>query len=37
MIPMVISGIALVGVSPFTVTKERTEVVAFTDTVGFIR
>ena len=31
------SGIAHVGVEPFAVTKERSEVVAFTDTLGFIR
>jgi hypothetical protein len=31
------SGIAHVGVNPFAVTKERSEVMAFTDTLGFIR
>jgi len=37
MLALVISGIAHVGVGPFVVTKERSEVVAFTDTLGFIR
>jgi hypothetical protein len=31
------SGIAHVGVEAFTVTKERSEVVAFTETLGFLR
>jgi len=31
------SGIAHVGVEVFAVTKERSEVVAFTETLGFIR
>lgn len=33
----VISGIADIGVSPFYLTKERSEVVAYTNTLGFIR
>jgi len=37
MVGLVSSGIAHVGVSPFIVTKERSEVVAFTDTLGFAR
>jgi hypothetical protein len=34
---LVISGIADIGVSPFSVTKERSEVVAYTDTLGALR
>jgi ABC-type amino acid transport substrate-binding protein len=37
MIELVSSGIAHVGVEQFTVTKERSEVVAFTDPLGFMR
>ena len=37
MIGLLSSGIAHVGVEPFAVTKERSEVVAFTDSLGFIR
>jgi len=37
MMALLSSGIAHVGVGPFAVTKERSEVVAFTDTVGFSR
>jgi len=37
MTEQVISGIADIGVASFLVTKERSEVVAFTDTLGFIR
>jgi ABC-type amino acid transport substrate-binding protein len=37
MVAMVSSGIAHVGVESFSVTKERSEVVAFTDTLGFER
>ena len=37
MIGLLSSGIAHVGVESFAVTKERSEVVAFTDTLGFIR
>jgi len=37
MVAHVISGIADVGVSGFHLTKERSEVVAYTDTLGFIR
>jgi len=37
MVALLISGIAHVGVEPFAVTKERTEVVAYTDTVGILR
>jgi hypothetical protein len=33
MVELVRSGIAHVGVGDFTVTKERSEVVAFTDTL----
>ena len=33
----VISGIADIGVGDFVMTKERSEVVAFTDTLGLIR
>jgi hypothetical protein len=37
MVALLSSGIAHVGVEPFVVTKERSEVVAFTDPLGFIR
>ena len=37
MLALLSSGITQVGVGPFVVTKERSEVVAFTDTLGFIR
>jgi len=37
MTAQVISGIADIGVTGFYVTKERSEVVAYTDTLGFIR
>ena len=37
MVALVSSGIAHVGAAPFIVTKERSEVVAFTDTLGFAR
>jgi len=37
MVGLVSSGIAHVGAAPFIVTKERSEVVAFTDTLGFFR
>jgi len=33
----VVSGIADIGVSTFYLTKERSEVVAYTDTLGFLR
>jgi hypothetical protein len=36
-VAQVMSGIAHVGVAPFIVTKDRAEVVAFTDTLGFTR
>jgi ABC-type amino acid transport substrate-binding protein len=37
MLALVNSGIADIGIGDFTVTKERSEVVAFTDTVSFGR
>ena len=37
MVGLVSSGIADIGVSTVTVTKERSEVVAYTDTLGFRR
>jgi hypothetical protein len=37
MVAMVINGTAEVGVSPIYVTKEKSDVVAYTDTLGFIR
>jgi len=37
MVGLVISGIAHVGVEPFIVTKERSEVLAYTDTIEFSR
>ena len=37
MVALLSSGITQVGVGPFAVTKERFEVVAFTDTLGISR
>jgi hypothetical protein len=37
MMGLVSSGIAQVGVEAFIVTKERYELVAFTDPLGFLR
>jgi ABC-type amino acid transport substrate-binding protein len=37
MIALVISGNADIGVAPFLLTKERSEVVDFTESLGFIR
>ena len=37
MTALVISGIADIGTADFAVTKERSEVVAYTDTLGFLR
>jgi len=37
MVSLVHSGVADIGVAEFTVTKERSEVVAFTDTVEISR
>ena len=37
MMALLSSGIAHFGVEPFAVTKERSEVVAFTETVAFSR
>ena len=37
MVSLVYSGVADIGVGDFTVTKERSEVVAFTDTVEISR
>ena len=37
MTALVSSGLADIGVSPFVVTKERFEVVTYTDTLGFLR
>ena len=37
MIGMVSSGEADIGIANYVMTKERSEVVAFTDTVGFSR
>ena len=34
---LVSSGVADIGVVDFTVTKERSEVVTYTDTLGFLR
>ena len=34
MVSLVYSGVADIGIGEFMVTKERSEVVAFTDTVG---
>jgi ABC-type amino acid transport substrate-binding protein len=35
MLALVSSGIADIGIGDFTVTKERSEVVAFTETIAF--
>jgi hypothetical protein len=37
MMALVMNGIAHVGVEQFSVTKERSEVMAFTDPLGFMR
>jgi len=37
MVGLVSSGIADIGVGAFVVTKERSEAVAYTDTLGFAR
>jgi ABC-type amino acid transport substrate-binding protein len=37
MMALLISGIADIGVGDFVVSKERSEVVAFTDTLGLLR
>jgi ABC-type amino acid transport substrate-binding protein len=37
MVALVISGLADIGIGVFTMTKERSEVVAFTDALGFTR
>jgi ABC-type amino acid transport substrate-binding protein len=37
MVALVSSGIAGIGIADFTVTKERSEVVAFTDRIAFGR
>jgi hypothetical protein len=37
MMALVSSAMADIGVSAFYVTKERSEVVAYTDTLGFLR
>ena len=37
MVGLVSSGIAEIAVTDFVLSKERSEVVAFTDTLGFIR
>jgi hypothetical protein len=37
MIPPVVGGVADVSVGSFIVTKERSEVVGYTDTLGFAR
>jgi len=37
MLALASSGVADIGVGEFSVTKERSEVVAFTDTLGFGR
>jgi len=37
MIGLVTSGIAHVGIGEFTMTEERSEVLAFTDALGFSR
>ena len=37
MMALVISGTADIGVAPFLVTKERSEVVTYTHTLGFGR
>jgi hypothetical protein len=37
MVSLVISGVADIGVGYFTMSKERSEVVAFIDTLGLLR
>jgi ABC-type amino acid transport substrate-binding protein len=37
MVALVISGVADIGIGDFTMTKERSEVVAFTDALEFTR
>jgi len=37
MVALVMSGIAHVGVEPFVVTKQRSEVMEYTNTLGFTR
>ena len=37
MVALVNSGVADIGVANFRMTKERSEVVAYTDTLGIIR
>ena len=37
MVGLVSSGVADIGVGYFSVTKERSEVVTYTDTIGFLR
>ena len=37
MVALVSSGVADIGVGTFSVTKERSEVVTYTDTIGFLR
>ena len=37
MVALVMSGIAHVGVEPFVVTKQRSEVMEYTNTLGFLR
>jgi hypothetical protein len=37
MVALVISGIAHVGVEGFAVTKERSEIVAYTNALGFLK
>jgi hypothetical protein len=37
MVALVMSGIAHVGVGDFAMTKERSEIVAYTNTLGFRR
>jgi ABC-type amino acid transport substrate-binding protein len=36
-VALVINGVADIGIGDFTVTKERSEVVAFVDTIAFTR
>jgi len=37
MVALVMSGIARVGVEPFVATKQRSEVMEYTNTLGFTR
>jgi ABC-type amino acid transport substrate-binding protein len=37
MVALVNSGVVDIGIGDFTMTKERSEVVAFTDALGFAR